>query len=459
MRITPIINNLNLIKTQNGNRSETAYSTVLKLPVAADTITFSSKQTPEDIKRLKKLLEYKIPDMYSGKIMIAPAELEKILQKKVFSRPLNKIVPLLREYKTSLFPIEQEIVTLLEKDAKKYPTIKLEDAIHMRTMQAMIDLRQTQQPIFQALIEAAKNLPPDKQVEFKTLMDTTRHRLYNQPTLIPYSAKEFRYKLSRIEAGIQSRGIPSELKTMRKLKNIASCLPEKTVKTLSPKQRASSRIKLYPKTNINYINGLIQQMSKVLESSPLKRDKELNDLFNATKMRIYNIPIIAPFSRKSFLYELKKITRSIDDTRLAREMEKIAVQLPTSKENVSAFIMHSATHSSEKIGYDIFCGSVGTAEHLLPSLHGGSNYIDNLGLATSFLNSERGHRHMDTQLRKHPEIYENAQKYVNRLIELYNDGTFKKLGIDKSYILSFVSKMRKMAPAEHPLILDTSKLI
>ena len=155
----------------------------------------------------------------------------------------------------------------------------------------------------------------------------------------------------------------------------------------------------------------------------------------------------------------KKITRSIDDTRLAREMEKIAVQLPTSKENVSAFIMHSATHSSEKIGYDIFCGSVGTAEHLLPSLHGGSNYIDNLGLATSFLNSERGHRHMDTQLRKYPEIYENAQKYVNRLIELYNDGTFKKLGIDKSYILSFVSKMRKMAPAEHPLILDTSKLI
>ena len=294
--------------------------------------------------------------------------------------------------------------------------------------------------------------------EFKVLMETTRHRLYNQPTLIPYSAKEFRYKLGRINEGIQSRGIPSEIKTMRKLKNIASKLPEKTIKNPS-KPMLNNRIKLYPKTNINYINSLIHQMAKVLETSPLKRDKELNDLFNATKMRIYNIPIIAPFSRKSFLYELKKITRSLDDTKLAREMEKIAVKLPTSKENLSAFIMHSATHSSEKIGYDIFCGSVGTAEHLLPSLHGGSDYIDNLGLATGFMNSERGHRHMDTQLRKYPEIYDNAQKYVNRLIELYNDGTFKKLGIDKSYILSFVSKMRKMAPAEHPLILDTSKLI
>ena len=458
MKITPIINNFFITKTNQTNTYKSSQTKSLRTSLPVDTVTFQASIVPEDIKRIKTLLAYQIPDMYSGKIMIDPKEVESILQSKIFSRPLSKSILVLKKYKQSLFPVEQEVVSILEKDAKRYPTIKLEDAIHMRTMQALLDLRQTQKPIFESLITEAQKLPPDKLKEFNNLMEATRHRLYNQPILIPYSAKEFKYKLTRIMDGIKSRGVYTEIKTMRKLINIASTLPEKTIKEHNFKSKKKTEIRLYPKTNINHINGKIHQMSKILEASALKRDKELNELFNSTKMKIYNIPIIAPFGRKSFLYELKKITHSLEDAKLARELEKIAAQLPTSKQNVSAFIMHAATHSSEKIGFDILCSSIGTVEHLLPSKHGGGDFINNLGLATSFLNSERGHRHMDTQMNKHPEIYENCQKYVDRLIELHNKGIFKKLGIDKSYIKNFVLKMKRMSPPDRPLNLDISKL-
>ena len=66
---------------------------------------------------------------------------------------------------------------------------------------------------------------------------------------------------------------------------------------------------------------------------------------------------------------------------------------------------------------------------------------------------------MDTQLRIYPETYDNCQKYVDRLIELYNDGTFAKLGISRQYITGFANKMYKMSPPEKRMILDTSALL
>lgn len=448
MRILPI----NYFSPKINNHNDCSQYSVLRTPsLDVDTVCFKGGAQPQDITTLKKLLAYNIPDMYSGRIMLDPQEVERILQAKIFSKPLKKIILFLKKYEGSLFPVEHEIFSMLQKDAKTFPNIKLGDAVHRHTLEAMIDLRQKQAPIFAELTVTAQQLPPAQLVEFNQLMEITHNRLYDKSVVLPFSAKEFSYKLQRIFEGIKARGIPAEIKTMRKLINMSYSLPESVTGRTKPHAKK-------PIDRTNSIAGSLRQMTQISFFSPLRNDKELNDLLTQTKLKLYNIPLVAPFSRKSFIHDLKKILNNVDNPKLVRELEKIASKLPTAKEEVSAFIMKSATNSSEKIGYDLIFNSVGTAEHILPSKHGGSDFIGNIALASFAANSERGHRHMDTQLRIYPETYDNCQKYVDRLIELYNDGTFAKLGISRQYITGFANKMYKMSPPEKRMILDTSAL-
>ena len=135
-----------------------------------------------------------------------------------------------------------------------------------------------------------------------------------------------------------------------------------------------------------------------------------------------------------------------------------AVELPKSRENLSAFIVKAANCSSEKIGFDLIEGSTGSIEHLVPFASKGNDSLENYAISTAYYNSERGNRTMPQQLKQHPEIYQNAQKHINRLIELYNDGTFKKVGLTKWYITNLAKRLYRLSPPEKPIVVDLSKL-
>ena len=105
MKITPIINSFFITKTNQTNTYKSSQTKSLRTSLPVDTVTFQASIVPEDIKRIKTLLAYQIPDMYSGKIMIDPKEVESILQSKIFSRPLSKSILVLKKYKQSLFSL------------------------------------------------------------------------------------------------------------------------------------------------------------------------------------------------------------------------------------------------------------------------------------------------------------------------------------------------------------------
>ena len=199
-------------------------------------------------------------------------------------------------------------------------------------------------------------------------------------------------------------------------------------------------------------------MVNIADNSPLLNNEELRKLFIQTRARIFGIPIVTPFNRKSFIYEIKKIVTDIEDKKLANKMIQVATKLPKSHDNVSAFIVKASANSSEKIGYDLLSGSTGSIEHLIPFKTKGSDCIENYAISSAYYNSERGHRDMPQQLKMHPETFENCQKQVNRLIELYNNGTFKTIGLNKWYIINFVQKMYKLSSPDNRMILDISKL-
>ena len=222
---------------------------------------------------------------------------------------------------------------------------------------------------------------------------------------------------------------------------------------------------VFIKTKVRNKKNLIKKRSDILKKiessvmdSELKDNKELETLIAQTRAKIYNIPIVVNFNRKSFIHDLQKITNTLEDKNLAKEMIKTASVLPKSRENVSAFIVKAANSSSEKIAYDLLQGSTGSIEHLVPFANKGKDIIENYGITTAYYNSERGNRSMEQQLLHHPETYRNCQKQVNRLIELCNNGTFAKVGLNKWYIINFAKKMFKLSSPDNPLILDLSKL-
>ena len=202
----------------------------------------------------------------------------------------------------------------------------------------------------------------------------------------------------------------------------------------------------------------LKQLETLRLSSALRSNSEIEKLFVSAASQINGIPIISAFNRKTFIYDLQKITNTLDNQKLAHAMIQKALKLPTSHDNISAFIVKYANSSADKIGYNLLCGSIGNIEHLQPFVKGGKDCLENYGITSSYTNGERGIRSMEQQLKKHPEIYENCQKQVDRLIELCNCGIFKKVGLSKFYIVNFVHKMFKMSPKDNPLVLDLRKL-
>jgi hypothetical protein len=121
--------------------------------------------------------------------------------------------------------------------------------------------------------------------------------------------------------------------------------------------------------------------------------------------------------------------------------------------------MKAAGRSSEQIGFDLLSGSIGSTDHLLAKHKGGLDNICNYGLSSSFKNAEKAHERFSVVLRKDPKIRSlYAKRQMNRLIELSNDGTFKKIGLPKSYIFDFAHALEKLSYPEPPLRLDLSKL-
>lgn len=442
---TPFHNNASVIETQNIQR--------------IDAINFYGKKFHPDA-NLKKLLKYGIPDMYSDVILLDPQAFQEVLQSNVFSAPLPRVTAFLGQYEKSLFPVEKQVLELLKNAASKYRNRTMEDYIHSKFPKYNEILMEEQRPVFEKLKKLSYEMPKEQKKEFDDLMALYNSKMLKKSIVVPFSIKEFRYKLGRISQSIKSRNVKKEVQTMKSLIKMTEdfiFVDEHTgrSKFLNKKIKATQKV---PKDSSRYNSKVLRSMQAVLENSSLKDNKELNALFVMANAQIYGIPIKHPFKRKSFIYDLQKITAMLEDRKLANEMNKIATKLPTSKQSVAAFIVNEALNSSDKIGYDLLAGSVGTTEHLKPIKRGGQDMLNNMGLASKYKNNERAHMAFDILLKKNPEISQYCQKQADRLIELYNNGIFDLVGLSRGYILNFANVLENLSSKENPLKLDLSKL-
>ena len=463
MRILPLLPNQYTTSIKTNNRSDyfQCSRAVLNAPLAVDTVSFGRRAT--NAEALRELMAYGIPDMYSGKVVIDPRILEKFYSKNVFSKSIKNIVKLLVKYEDSLHTVERQFFNIVKSMAKTNPQYKLKDVVLNLAPEHNKKLLEAQQPIFDELTEMAKEMPPEQLKEFHNLMSIIYKKLDHKPVQLPFSAKEFLYKLQRIADEVYKKNNPQEKDTMKQLLALAKQMPEKTEDELLPVKQIKSKVKRnkkirYQRELVKTRADILTDMEVLVTGSTLKNNQDLMRLFAQTRSKIYNIPIVIPFNRKSFIYELQKITNTLEDTKLAHRMVQKAVKLPTSHENLSAFIMKCVEYSSDKIGYNIVAGSGGSIDHLVPYVKNGKDSLKNYGISSAYYNSERAERSMVQQLRRYPKIYENCQKQVDRLIELCNNGTFKKVGLSKQYIINFAKRMYNLSPQDKRLELNLDKL-
>ncbi len=472
MRISSIT--FNVYNTKNPREVKNTHYVTPALPV--DSVSFTGVRHAEI---MQKLYPYKIPDMYSGRIMLAPKILERMQKSKIFSEPISTVIEVLNRYESSLCPVPEKLFYMIKQIALENPNITLEGAMKMLFEEHNKKLLKSQQIIFEKLIKEACKMPEDLFEEFLELMNLTNKKLTKSPIIMYFNPKEFIYKLNRISLEIKSRNNYREVATIKKIIRMSKFYlkeskyqnQEQSFKFGTNRKNIRRLFKfLKIKSNQNHTKLSKEKIQKqiikfsilrdFLNNSALKNNKELQELFADASARIHGLPVIIPFQRKPFIHDLEKITDKLEDTKLAHHLVKIACNLPRAREDVSAFIVKTASnsYSSEKIGYDLLSGSICSIEHLIPKSKGGKDDISNYGLASAYTNSERSNVGFTCQLRIHPETYENCQKYVNRLIELCNAGIFKKIEFPRSYIEQFAAKIKKLSPKENPLILDLSKL-
>ncbi len=461
MKILPIFfNNKISSNSINLNKYQPSVNTDNRLQgLEFDIVSFQSKAHPEQ--KLKLLLQYKLPDLYSDITLLDSMVLENALKRKIFSSQIKSVVKFLQIYKNSLFPIEKQVLSILEHAAQKQPKKTLEQVVHDQFAKHNKILMDEQKPVFEKLTEYSKEMPEDLKLEFDSLMDLYTSKMLHKSVIVPFSVKEFRYKLERISESIKSRNIKKERQTMQKLIKMTENFinPKEVIlqEKLNTKKRSIANKK--PKDLVKHNSEVLRQMEKVLFNSSLKDDKELNNLFVMSKSQIYKIPVKHPFKRKSFIYNLNKITSKLENRKLANVMLKTALELPTSKNSVSAFIVNEALNSSEKIGYDLLVASLGTIEHIKPQVNGGETDLNNIVLASKAKNNARAHKAISDIMREDPHLYVTFQKHIDRLIDLYNSGIFRKVGLSKGYIINLRNTLENISPSENPLKLDISKLM
>ena len=234
-------------------------------------------------------------------------------------------------------------------------------------------------------------------------MKETDKRLNESPIFIPFSSYEFKYKLAKIKDNIVNENDLKAKKVMNKLLKESKKLSNNTC----------------PSTKDNQIK-VIGMMDWILRKSVLKNNSELNELIGTSKARLTNKEIIAPFSRKSFLYDLGRIVDDISDKGIHEKIMKEALKLPTSNEDFSAFMVKVSGENPEKIASRILWPYLASVEHIFPKSEGGPDIMANFAGATTRENSIRKSIDFTEQMKLRPNTPKYCQMYVFCKLELRN---------------------------------------
>lgn len=389
---------------------------------------------------LKKLFSYGLPCMYTGIEMLDPKMVTNLLKQNFTKISAKDICKYLSPYVDSLMEPERNAFFAIREQANIEPNNNL-----LEIMQNLKELHEhslikKQLPIIKTLHAYSFSLPEDLRLELTYLLKEHESKINNIPIYSAFSPNEFKYKLTKIRNDIAKINSSKCLKTVNNLIKLSQGL-EQHIDNSNVKHNKEVLLKIEKQFNRTKALKEYGPLKELIESSIAKLNKE---------------KVLVPFSRKAFIYDLSQIIKKSDDSNLKETIMKIASKLPTSKDSTEAYITKYAKETPEKILYRLLWPSIATIEHLLPKSCGGENDLHNYAGACAQVNSDRQNTPFLIWMKRYPNIQNNCQKYVDRLIDYYEAGIFNKENIDKAYIEDFINTIKILS--DDFIKLDISRL-
>ena len=400
---------------------------------------YSNENHGNNISKVRQLFQYGIPDMYSRRITIDPKTISKWLRNGMFSRPAIEVMGIFANYPESFIENELEITKIITERAKIHTNMTMKEILQEVRPVFSRQLRKFQTPILHELWEEFEKLPEPYNSNFKKLLEKTDKMLNDKPVVIPFSSYEFKYMLAKIKTDIDNGSDAKAKRVMNKL----------IKESLHFSNTTNSE-------NLSYQKSIFMFLNHIRKRSVLKNNEQLTELFKETKSRLDKKEIFIPFRRKSFIYDLAKLIEDMHDEGIKEKLICIAQKLPTSRQNLSAYILKCSTDTNDKIGYRLVWPSMATIEHIKPRSTGGSDDLANLGIASAIENSDRKSTDFTVQLQLRPDTPKYTQKVIDKLIELYNNGIFEKLKLSPEYISGYADTVYEQS--KHQLKLNLSAL-
>lgn len=353
-------------------------------------------------KGLRTLFSYGLPCMYTGVEMIDSKNLLRMVNKHKFETALMGVSKLLEPYAKTLSGIELGVYNIIRMYSKSFPRMGLQSLFMHLAPKYEKRLITIQAPIIKDLSKEAQELPDDYRFKVNQLIAETEDKIYKRPVKVPYSEKEFIYKLEKIK---------KDIKGTREAKNIK--IIDKILKNPD---------------NIENIKVYYKPFQKLIDDTRSQKRGE---------------KIISRFSRKSFIYDLANVLETYPDKVKSERMLQIAKKLPTSRDSAAAYIVKYSSEPSNKIGFRILDPYVASVEHILPAANGGEDEMYNYGGACKRVNSDRGNIDFTEQIKRMPKTGFNCKNYVIRLVDLLHRGIFEKHNINPKYIDDFKSTVER----------------
>lgn len=168
-----------------------------------------------------KLLREGIPDAYSDIERLIPREeLDAHKAMETFSKKSQYAIKHLKKYKDSMFPVEKEILTILENLSKRHPDMTLQELIKLRYPQEEQALINQQSEVLNKMNMMIRKLPKKEFLAMRNLIKGAFDKIFAQNPIPEerFGRKRFFKELEKIEI--------SDKAFKDKLRKVAETLPQ-----------------------------------------------------------------------------------------------------------------------------------------------------------------------------------------------------------------------------------------
>lgn len=196
--------------------------------------------------------------------------------------------------------------------------------------------------------------------------------------------------------------------------------PELNFKKLLQKHKDSHLKDLQTKQN-----NILDNVNNYAKKLPLEEQTVINSVVDKTRDLVASNDKEIKFKRKTFIKTLQDNAGKISDKKVLKEIMDEAEKMPTSHNDVNAFIVKYSERSHREIGERLLKLSVGTIEHIKPRSEGGGNAESNYLLECGGCNHIRSSISLSDWVDMHPEMIKNTQAYIDTVIDRINNGSIK----------------------------------